>query len=52
LAVEVNAADPEAVRRAVGRTVEALGGLDILVNNARALTIAPIEEMSLGGYAA
>ena len=34
LAIGADAADPEAVRRAVARTVDTFGGIDILVNNA------------------
>ena len=34
LAIEADSADPDAIKRAVSETVEALGSLDILVNNA------------------
>src|SRR5690606_16787545 len=46
LAVQADSADPDAIKRAVNRTVEALGGLDILVNSAAiglAGTIANID---------
>jgi NAD(P)-dependent dehydrogenase (short-subunit alcohol dehydrogenase family) len=34
LAIEADSADPDAIKRAVSETVETLGSLDILVNNA------------------
>jgi len=34
LAIQADSGDPEAIKRAVSETVEALGGLDILVNSA------------------
>ena len=50
LAMKADAADPEAVRRAVAKTVTTLGGIDILVNNAGVLVIAPIETFSLKDF--
>lgn len=47
LAVRADAADPQAVTEAVGRTVAELGRLDILVNNAGAGALGPLEELSL-----
>ena len=47
LAVRADAADPQAVTDAVGRTVAELGRLDILVNNAGAGALGPLEELSL-----
>ena len=50
LAIPADAADAQAVRNAVLKTVETFGGIDILVNNAGALVIAPIEKMSLEDF--
>ncbi len=50
LAIKADAADPEAVRLAVAKTVGAFGGIDILVNNAGALAVAPIEQFSLEDF--
>lgn len=47
LAIQADAADAEAVRNAVTRTVKELGGLDILVNNAGVGFFSPIEDLSL-----
>src|SRR5881394_1220875 len=43
LAIKADAADTEAVRLAVAKTVGTFGGIDILVNNAIALSISPAE---------
>jgi 3-oxoacyl-[acyl-carrier protein] reductase len=45
-AVRADLADPAAVRRAVDQACEALGGLDVLVNNAGVFTPHPITEVS------
>jgi 3-oxoacyl-[acyl-carrier protein] reductase len=50
LAIKADAADPEAVRLAVAKTVAAFGGLDILVNNAGLAVITPIEQFSLADF--
>src|SRR5262245_53644382 len=42
LAIKADAADANAVRAAVGKTVQTFGGIDILVNNAGIALIAPI----------
>src|SRR5437667_12824336 len=46
LAIKADAADTEAVRLAVAKTVGAFGGIDILVNNAGVGILAPIEQSS------
>ena len=45
LAVTTDVTDPAQVRRLVARTVEELGGLDVLVNNAGQGLHVPIEEL-------
>ncbi|MEU9604825.1 SDR family oxidoreductase [Streptomyces sp. NPDC048057] len=47
VAVRADAADPEAVRDAVEQTVAAFGRIDVLVNNAAAFVVGPLEELSL-----
>ncbi|GGD21918.1 SDR family NAD(P)-dependent oxidoreductase [Aureimonas glaciei] len=46
LAIRADAADPAAIRRSVDEAVAALGGLDILVNNAAIAAYATIAEVS------
>src|SRR5437867_8800723 len=43
LAIKADAADTEAVRLAIAKTVGTFGGIDILVNNAGTGIFAPIE---------
>src|SRR5882672_4824919 len=50
LAIKADAADTEAVRLAVAKTVGAFGGIDILVNNAGVAAIAPIEQFSIEDF--
>ncbi|CAB3900727.1 MAG: oxidoreductase [Achromobacter mucicolens] len=47
IAIQADAASPDAVKAAVARTAEELGGLDILVNNAGVLISGPFSEQSL-----
>lgn len=50
IAIKADAADSEAVRLAVAKTVGAFGGLDILVNNAGVAAMAPIEQFSMEDF--
>ncbi|MFJ5989542.1 oxidoreductase [Lentzea sp. NPDC092896] len=44
--IALDVTDPDAARRAVERTVEVFGSLDVVVNNAGYANSAPIEEMA------
>jgi 3-oxoacyl-[acyl-carrier protein] reductase len=50
LAIRADSADAAAVRRAVAQTVEGLGRLDLLVNNAGIVMVKPPEEFSLEDF--
>src|SRR2546427_13097168 len=50
LALKADAADTEAVRLAVAKTIGTFGGIDILVNNAGTGIFAPIEQFSLEDF--
>lgn len=47
LAIQADSADPDAIKRAVNETVETLGGLDILVNNAAVGLSGAIADIDL-----
>src|SRR5882762_6059793 len=50
IAIQADAADAEAVRNAVERTVRTLGQLDILVNNAGTVIPVTVEETTLEDF--
>ncbi|WP_075292226.1 3-oxoacyl-ACP reductase family protein [Pararhizobium arenae] len=50
IAIQADAGNPDAVRSAVGKTVESLGGIDILVNNAGIALGGPIGDISFEDY--
>ena len=47
IAIQADSADPAAIKRAVDETAAALGGLDILVNNAAVAAYATIAEIEV-----
>lgn len=46
VAIRLDQADPESIERGVAAALEALGGLDVLVNNAGVFEVAPIQELT------
>jgi 3-oxoacyl-[acyl-carrier protein] reductase len=50
LAFQVDLADPDATRVATLTAIEALGGLDVLVNNAGILHMAPLLEITVADW--
>lgn len=50
LAIQADSADAEAIRRAVARTVDAFGGIDIMVNSAGVLHLAQFEDFTLEDF--
>lgn len=50
LAIRADAASEAQINAAVNHTVEAFGGLDILVNNSGVLLLGPVEEISLEDF--
>lgn len=51
IAVEMDVTDQNRIDRAVGATIEQLGQIDILINNAALFTAAPIVEITREDYA-
>ena len=50
IAVEMNVTDQASIDRAVAETVEKLGGIDILINNAALFSAAPVVEIERSDY--
>ncbi|AUQ62296.1 L-iditol 2-dehydrogenase [Phaeobacter inhibens] len=50
IAVELDVTDQASIDRALTRTVESYGGLDILINNAAVFTAAPLVEVTREAY--
>ncbi|VTR97923.1 3-ketoacyl-acp reductase : Short-chain dehydrogenase/reductase SDR OS=Chthoniobacter flavus Ellin428 GN=CfE428DRAFT_5617 PE=3 SV=1: adh_short [Gemmata massiliana] len=50
IAIQADAADPDAVVKAVEQAAKEFGGLDILVNNAGVAVMAPIDSFSLKDF--
>jgi D-sorbitol dehydrogenase (acceptor) len=50
IAVEMDVTRPESIDRAVAETVDSLGRIDILINNAAIFTAAPIVEITREDY--
>jgi len=50
IAISADAANADAVRLAITKTISTFGGIDILVNNAGIATIAPIDQFSLEDF--
>jgi NAD(P)-dependent dehydrogenase (short-subunit alcohol dehydrogenase family) len=50
VAIKADSADLDAIKRAVADTVETLGGLDILVNNAAVGVAGPIADIDLDRF--
>ncbi|MEC5385263.1 3-oxoacyl-ACP reductase family protein [Uliginosibacterium sp. H3] len=50
LGIQADSADPVAVRAAINRAAEKFGRIDVLVNNAGVLAIAPLDEFKLEDF--
>lgn len=50
ISIKADSADTSAVVAAVERTVKELGGIDILINNAGALALGPIDDFKLADF--
>ena len=52
IAVQADSADPQAIKRSVKEAVEALGGLDVLVNSAAIGLSGPVAQVDLAAFQA
>ena len=50
IAVEMDVTDQDSIDAAVATTVDAVGGIDVLINNAAVFTAAPIAEITRDDY--
>jgi 3-oxoacyl-[acyl-carrier protein] reductase len=50
IAIQADAADPDALTRAIDRAAAHFGRIDILVNNAGVLLLGPIDQFSLADF--
>ena len=50
IAVEMDVTDQDSIDAAVATTVDAFGGIDVLINNAAVFTAAPIAEITRDDY--
>ena len=50
IAIRADSGDPAAIVNAIAQTVQSLGALDILVNNAAVAAMAPIDEFKMEDY--
>src|SRR5215471_1930204 len=50
IAIQADAADDIAVKNAIRQAAESLGGLDVLVNNAGTLVVAPVEQLTIADF--
>jgi 3-oxoacyl-[acyl-carrier protein] reductase len=50
LAIQADSADPDALRAAINKAVEKFGRLDVLVNSAGVLAIAPLADFQLEDF--
>lgn len=50
LAIRADSADANAVKQAVAETVRTFGRLDVLVNNAGVLVVAPLDQFSIDDF--
>ena len=51
IAVEMDVTRQDSIDAAVSQTIDAFGGIDILINNAAIFTAAPIDEITREDYA-